>query len=111
MISADDARGLGLVNRVVAAAELNRTVDELAERLSAAPPIAIQQTKRLLNDAFSTSLEQALESEVRAQSINLQGADSAEAFRAFLDKREPSFTGGGYRDERLRDAPGDPVSR
>lgn len=97
VITAAEARELGLVNRVVSVDEIDATVDNLAKRLSAAPPIAIQQTKRLLNDGFGTTFEQALDSEVSAQSVNLQGADSAEAFRAFLDKREPCFTGGGFR--------------
>jgi 2-(1,2-epoxy-1,2-dihydrophenyl)acetyl-CoA isomerase len=97
VISAGEARDIGLVNRVVSAAELSGVVDELAQRLASAAPMAVQQTKRLLNDAFSTSFEEALESEARAQSVNLQGTDSAEALQAFLDKRDTTFTGGAFR--------------
>jgi 2-(1,2-epoxy-1,2-dihydrophenyl)acetyl-CoA isomerase len=97
IISAQQAQEFGLYAKVVPAAELDPTVAELAARLAAAPPVALQQTKRLLNEGFSATFEQALESELRAQSVNLQGADSAEAFDAFRTKRTPMFTGGGYR--------------
>jgi enoyl-CoA hydratase/carnithine racemase len=98
IISAQDAARIGLVSRVVPVADLERTVDELAGRLAAAPPVAVQQTKRLLNEGAAASFEQALQSEARAQSVNLQGAGTAEAFQAFLDKREATFTGRAYRD-------------
>ncbi|MFE3059503.1 enoyl-CoA hydratase/isomerase family protein [Nocardia sp. NPDC059239] len=98
MISAQQGRELGLFTKVVPATELDKEVAELAARLAAAPPIALQQTKRLLNEGYSATFEQALESEFRAQSVNLQGADSAEAFAAFRVKRTPTYTGGGYRN-------------
>ncbi|QSE90805.1 enoyl-CoA hydratase/isomerase family protein [Rhodococcus pseudokoreensis] len=98
MISAERARELGLYANVVPAAELDEAVAELAARLAAAPPVALQQTKRLLNEGYSATFEQALESELRSQSTNLQGEDSAEAFDAFRTKRTPTFTGGGYRN-------------
>ncbi|MDT5086348.1 MAG: hypothetical protein QOJ61_3391 [Mycobacterium sp.] len=99
IVSAEEAGSIGLVNRVVPASELDVTVGGLAERLAAAAPLAVQQIKRLLNDAHSTSFEQALESEARAQSVNLQGADTAEAFAAFMEKREATFTGSGFRSD------------
>lgn len=97
IITADQAREIGLITRVVAPAELDRCVDEIAQRLADSAPMAVQQMKRLLNDAFSTSFEQALESEARAQSVNLQGSDTAEAFTAFMEKRDATFTGNGFR--------------
>jgi 2-(1,2-epoxy-1,2-dihydrophenyl)acetyl-CoA isomerase len=93
VIEATQAAELGLVNRVVPVAELDATVDGLAARLAAGPPVALAQTKRLLDGASSTSFDEALDREAQAQVINLLGADAAEAFRAFGEKREPRFTG------------------
>ena len=63
IIGAPDAEALGLVNRVVAAAELDDFVEDWARRLAAGPPIALAQTKRLLNNALGITLEQALDDE------------------------------------------------
>ncbi|MGE3286072.1 MAG: enoyl-CoA hydratase/isomerase family protein [Pseudonocardia sp.] len=93
VIDAKQAAELGLVNRVVPVEQLDATVDALAARLAAGPPVALAQTKRLLDASFSASFEEALDEEGRAQAVNLMGADAAEAFRAFAEKREPRFTG------------------
>ena len=74
-------------------AELDDVVAELAARLAAGPPIALAQAKRLLNNAVGITLEQALDEEGAAQTINFATADTAEAVRAFLDKRTPTFQG------------------
>jgi enoyl-CoA hydratase/carnithine racemase len=97
MIDAAEALSIGLYSRVVPVDALDSTVDEIARRLADAPPIALQQMKRLLNDGAEATFAHALESETRAQSVNLQGSDSAEAFAAFAAKRPATFTGGGYR--------------
>jgi enoyl-CoA hydratase/carnithine racemase len=93
IISAKEAADMGLVNRVVPAADLDRFVDDWARRLAAGPPIALAQTKRLLSNAFAVTLEQALEDEGWAQTVNFSTADTAEAMQAFLAKRDPRFTG------------------
>jgi enoyl-CoA hydratase/carnithine racemase len=93
IISAKEAEAFGIVNRVVPAGELDAFVDEWATRLAAGPPIALAQTKRLLNNGGTATLEQALDAEGAAQTINVATADVAEAIRAFLDKREPQFEG------------------
>jgi 2-(1,2-epoxy-1,2-dihydrophenyl)acetyl-CoA isomerase len=93
VISAKEAAELGLVNRVVPAAELDRVVAEWADRLAAGPPLALAMTKRLLTSALSLSMDEALEAEGLAQTVNARTEDTAEAIRAFLDKREPRFQG------------------
>ena len=93
IIDAAEADRIGLVNRVVPDAELDGTVAELAARLAAGPPIALAQAKRLLNNAVGVTLEQALDEEGAAQTINFSTADTAEAVKAFLDKRTPTFQG------------------
>jgi enoyl-CoA hydratase/carnithine racemase len=93
IISAKEAAEIGIVNRVVAAAELDGLVDEWAKRLAAGPPIALSMTKRMLNDSFAVSFDQAVEDEARAQTINLGTDDVAEAMAAFTERREPRFQG------------------
>jgi enoyl-CoA hydratase/carnithine racemase len=93
IIDAAEADRIGLVNRVVADAELDEFVAGWAQRLAASAPIAISQSKRLLNNSLGVTLEQALDDEGSTQTINFTTADTAEAVRAFLDKREPTFRG------------------
>lgn len=93
IIDATEADRIGLVNRVVADAELDAFVDGWASRLAAGPPIALAQSKRLLNNAVGATLEQALDEEGAAQTVNFSTKDTAEAVSAFMEKREPTFQG------------------
>ena len=63
IISAKEAEAMGLVNRVVPAGQLDAFVADWAHRLAQGPPIALAQTKRLLNDSFDVTLDEALERE------------------------------------------------
>jgi len=93
MLSAAEAADYGFVNRVVADDELDAFVDGWARRLAAGPPIALSLSKALLDNAMAVSMAQALEDEARCQTINFGTADTAEAMRAFAEKREPRFEG------------------
>jgi len=87
------AAELGLVNRVLPASQLDAFVADWADRLAAGPPLALSMTKRLLTNSFTTTMDEALEAEGLAQSVNTATEDTAEAIRAFLEKREPRFKG------------------
>lgn len=93
VIDAATALELGVVNRVVPAAELDAFVDGWATRLAAGPPIALALTKRMLDRAFEQSFEQALDDEARSQVVNFGTKDTREAIAAFLQKRDPVFQG------------------
>jgi 2-(1,2-epoxy-1,2-dihydrophenyl)acetyl-CoA isomerase len=93
IIDAAEAERIGLVNRVVADAEIDDFVDAWAARLAAGPPIALAMTKRMLDNSMAVTLEQALDDEGVAQSLNFSTADTMEAHRAFVEKREPKFEG------------------
>jgi enoyl-CoA hydratase/carnithine racemase len=93
IISAKEAAELGLVNRVLPPGQLDAFVTDWADRLASGPPIALGLTKRLLTNSFSATMDEALEAEAMAQSVNTGTEDTAEAIRAFLDKREPRFKG------------------
>lgn len=93
IIDAAHAERIGLVNRVLPDAELDAFVDGWARRLAAGPPIALAMTKRLLDNSFDATFEQALDDEARAQTVNFSTADTAEAMMAFVEKRDPRFEG------------------
>jgi 2-(1,2-epoxy-1,2-dihydrophenyl)acetyl-CoA isomerase len=93
MVPAADALAMGLVNRVVPAADLAAAVGEWAGRLAAGPTVALSLTKGMLNNSMTVSVDQALEDEARSQHITFSTEDLKEALAAFVDKREPSFTG------------------
>ena len=93
MFSAEEAKAMGLVNRIVPDDELDAAVAELAVRLSRGPTLALSMTKRLLNNAFTSSLPEALEAEAMAQGVNSTTDDTKEGLLAFLEKRDASFKG------------------
>lgn len=92
-IDAEEACALNLVTWVVSAEEIDAFVTDLANRLAAGPPIALAHTKALLNEGADRTLRDALASEARAQGVNFATADTAAAYAAFAQRREPSFTG------------------
>ena len=92
-IDADEAQSMGLVTWVKPASEIDAFVSDLARRLAAGPPVAIAQSKGLLNDGVDATLREALANEARAQLGNFATADSIAAYAAFADNREPTFTG------------------
>ena len=93
MVSAADAAALGLVNWVVPAAELTGFVADVARRIAALAPVQVQIMKRQLNQSFSVSMAEALEFEDLVQAANFGSKDTAEAMAAFLERRDPHFTG------------------
>ena len=94
IIGAEQAEHMGLVNRVLPDAELDGFVADWAGRLAAGPPIALAMTKRLLNNSFNVTLEEALDDEGLSQTVNFSTKDTAEAVMAFMEKRTPDFRGG-----------------
>lgn len=93
IISAQEAERIGLLNRVLPDSELDAFVDDWAKRLAAGPPIALAQSKRLLNNAFNYGLAEAMDAEGMAQAVNSATADAQEARTAFVEKRDPVFKG------------------
>jgi 2-(1,2-epoxy-1,2-dihydrophenyl)acetyl-CoA isomerase len=87
------AEQIGLVNRVVADDQLDAFVDDWASRLAEGPPIALAMSKRLLNNSMHVTMEEALDDEGMAQTINFASADTMEAMAAFVDRRPPVFNG------------------
>ena len=82
----------GLVNRVVPAGELLAPAESLALEIAANPPLAVKATKALLNSHYP-DLNRVIETEHRANDPVKGTSDQMEAIQAFLEKREPKFTG------------------
>jgi enoyl-CoA hydratase/carnithine racemase len=101
MIDATEAHELGLVTWVKPAEEIDSFVARLAERLAAGPPVALAQSKTLLNDGANATLRDALANEARAQPGNFATVDSTEAYAAFAEKRDAAFNGRWALSTRL----------
>jgi len=93
MIEAKEAESIGLVNRVVPAGELDAVAEEWGRRLASGPTLALGLSKRLLDASSSVTLPQALEDEARCQHITHASKDVREGIAAFLERREPRFSG------------------
>lgn len=92
-ISAETALQWGLVSRVVAPEELLPTARELADRIAANPPVAVRAGKQLLRESGGLTLDRVLDMSADVQAMMHHTADHAEAVAAFVEKREPRFTG------------------
>ena len=82
---------MGLVNWVCAPADLDRAVQTLIEKARRASPTATAHTKRLLQESFHRDPRALIEEVVRAQNECMASWETAEANRAWLEKREATF--------------------
>jgi 2-(1,2-epoxy-1,2-dihydrophenyl)acetyl-CoA isomerase len=92
-IDAAEAEHIGLVNRTVPDDDLPAAVADVAGRLAGFAPLAAAGLKRNLNDAAVLDLPGFLDVESLRFSENSVSADSAEAVRAFVERRAPIYRG------------------
>lgn len=92
-IDAEQALALGVINRVVPAADLDDQVAALALRLKSGPRHAYGEIKRLVNASYDAELAGQLEAEAAAFGRCSATLDFDAGIRAFVDKRKPSFQG------------------
>jgi len=92
-IDARTALDIGLVNRVVAPAELMPAVQELAREIAKNGPIGVAQAKFAINNGMEASLGVALPLESKAYEVTIPTKDRLEALAAFAEKRKPVFKG------------------
>jgi len=92
-LKAKEAADLGMINKVVAADQLDNTVKEYANYFASAPTKAIGLIKKMLNKSSSSTLEEMLEYEAYCQEIAGNSRDYKEGVAAFLEKRKPFFEG------------------
>ncbi len=92
-IDGREAEALGLVSRVVPAAEVLPTALQLAGVVAGMPPLAVGEAKAAVNAAFEMSLRDGLAFERRAFYLLFATDDREEGMAAFLEKRTPTWKG------------------
>jgi 2-(1,2-epoxy-1,2-dihydrophenyl)acetyl-CoA isomerase len=92
-VPATQAHDWGLINQVVADDELEPVSSALLERLAKGPTTSYAGSKRLLNRRMYADLAGQLDAEAEAQRDQGQSSDFIEGVVAFVEKREPNFTG------------------
>ncbi|HEY4434417.1 MAG TPA: enoyl-CoA hydratase-related protein [Candidatus Cybelea sp.] len=93
MIDANEALRIGLVTRVVPAAELMNEAKRIATLIAAKAPLAIAACKRAINNGAHLSLDDALELEALEFGSLVDTEDIKEGTAAFLEKRKPAWKG------------------
>ena len=92
-LTAAEAHAWGLVSEVVEADALAGRAAAVAAEYAARPTRGVGMTKRLFSQAFENTLEEQLEAEAELQTAATRTNDFKEGVAAFLEKRDPKFTG------------------
>ncbi len=93
VVAGQEARELGLVNRVLAEDGFVDAATDVAATVAAAAPVATRYTTTALRGGGHASLEAAVQWEALAQPVTLATADLQEGLAAAREKRRPVFTG------------------
>ena len=92
-VPASRAMEIGLVNRVVAASALKDEAMALARALAKGPPLAFAEMKAAVRQSFAGTIDQALDREKAGQLKCLMSGDCMEGVMAWMEKRDPHFSG------------------
>lgn len=93
MIPAQRAADWGLVNRVVPAEQLEDTVAALVDAIASASPLVVGMGKEAFYSQIELDEHRAYDLTKAVMSMNARAGDAQEGIDAFLDKREPTWTG------------------
>ena len=93
IINAQEALRIGLVARVVPAAELMAEAKRVAATIASKAPLAIAACKRVINNGAHLSIDDALELEALEFGLLVNTEDIKEGTGAFLEKRKPVWKG------------------
>jgi enoyl-CoA hydratase len=93
MISAQEAYRIGLVNEVLPADKLIPRAEEIAAKIIANAPLAIQYCMEAVNQGLNMTLQEGLFLEATLFGICSASEDKKEGTTAFLEKRKPNFQG------------------
>ena len=89
---ADEAREMGIVNRVLPAAEAIGFARAQAAKLAALPPASLRETKRLMKRGLGDAIPAQMAAEGEVFGRMLRAPEAREAFTAFFEKRRPDFS-------------------
>jgi enoyl-CoA hydratase len=92
-LPAEEAHRIGLVNEIVEPGALMARAEEIAHRLAKNGPLALRKIKEAVLRTSGLPLEQAFEIEYECAGAVMRSNDAREGPRAFMEKREPVFTG------------------
>ena len=93
IVDAQAAFEIGLVNKVVKAADLAAEAEKLAANLAAKAPFALRYAKEAVNKGLDLTLEQGLRLEADLYFLLHTTADRTEGIQSFLQKRKPEYQG------------------
>ena len=92
LINAERAHEIGLVNRVVSPNELENETQKIVAAVLQNAPAALASTKRLIEELWSSSVKEDLETALRHHMEARESAEAIEGIAAFLEKRPPNWT-------------------
>lgn len=104
-IDAAEALRIGLYNQVVADERVLEVALTLAEKIARGPAFGLRATREALDSEWDMTLDEALEQEAHVQAVCMTREDFREAYRAFVEKRDPVFKRGGATEEPEEDDP------
>ncbi len=91
MITAQEAKEIGIVNKVVKKSELMKEAKNLANKIASKSKTAILMAKRAIDYGIETDLKTALEIERDSFAVLFSTEDHSEGLKAFVEKRKPVF--------------------
>lgn len=93
LIDADRARELGLFTRLFERSDFEDGVSNLVTTIAEGPTVALSEAKRLIDRGTGSTFEEAIDREAAAQGLAVTTDDHAEGTAAFIEQREPDFSG------------------
>jgi enoyl-CoA hydratase len=93
IITAEEAKVYGLVNKVVSQNKLLDEAKKIATEIASKAPFAVKLAKQAINKAFEIGLSNGLDFERSSFYLLFSTEDKSEGMRAFLEKRKPEFKG------------------
>jgi 2-(1,2-epoxy-1,2-dihydrophenyl)acetyl-CoA isomerase len=93
MVDTEEALRIGMVDRIVPAADLAKETEALARTIAAGPPLAIAGIKRAMQASERNDLRTQINLESQHQLDCFRSSDAAEGMAAFFEKRPASFEG------------------
>jgi enoyl-CoA hydratase/carnithine racemase len=92
-VTAEQALGFGLINRVVPDEEVTAAARAMAARMAENGPLAMRKAKQVMLESVGASILEGFAAEDQAIKTVLRSKDAREGSRAFTEKRAPQFTG------------------